>query len=29
VVALIAKGIGNKNTADIVKKRCRWIKTID
>lgn len=29
VVALIAKGIGNQNTADIVKKRCRWIKTID
>lgn len=29
VVALIAKGIGNKNTADIVKKRCRWIEMID
>ncbi len=29
VVALIAKGIGNKNTADIVKQRCRWIETIN
>lgn len=29
VVALIAKGIGDKNTADIVKKRCRWIETIE
>lgn len=29
VVALIAKGIGNENTAEIVKKRCRWIETID
>jgi len=30
VVALIAKGIGNKeSTADIVNKRCRWIETID
>jgi hypothetical protein len=29
VVALIAKGIGDKNTADIVKNRCRWIETID
>ena len=29
VVALIAKGIGNKSTADIVKQRCRWIDTID
>lgn len=29
VVALIAKGIGNENTADIVKDRCYWIDTID
>ncbi|MCK9396715.1 MAG: hypothetical protein M0Q44_14130 [Methylobacter sp.] len=29
VVALIAKGIGNKNTARIVTDRCRWIETID
>lgn len=29
VVAMIAKGIGNPNTADIVKKRCRWIDTIE
>ncbi|NOQ34788.1 MAG: hypothetical protein GQ569_02720 [Methylococcaceae bacterium] len=29
VVALIAKGIGNSNTAEIVKQRCRWIETID
>jgi len=29
VIALIAKGIGNKNTAKIVDDRCRWIETID
>ncbi|MGD0958835.1 MAG: hypothetical protein ABSB19_03420 [Methylomonas sp.] len=29
VIALIAKGIGNENTADIVKTRCRWIETVD
>lgn len=29
VIALIAKGVGNENTAEIVKKRCRWIETID
>ena len=29
VVALIAKGIGNKSTAKLVKDRCRWIETID
>jgi len=29
VVALIAKGIGNKQTADIVNERCRWIETIE
>lgn len=29
VVALIAKGIGNSKTAQIVKDRCRWIETID
>jgi hypothetical protein len=29
VVALIAKGIGQKNTADIVNQRCQWIETID
>ncbi len=29
VVALIAKGIGNENTADIIKQRCHWIDTID
>lgn len=29
VVALIAKGVGNKNTDKIVKERCRWVETID
>jgi len=29
VIALIAKGIGNKDTADIVNERCRWIETIE
>ena len=29
VVALIAKGIGTKNTADIVIERCRWTKYVD
>ena len=29
VVALIAKGIGNKRTAKIVQERCRWVETID
>jgi hypothetical protein len=29
VVALIAKGIANEKTAQIVKDRCRWIKAID
>lgn len=29
VVALIAKGIGNKNTAKVVNDRCRWVETID
>jgi hypothetical protein len=29
VVALIAKGIGTENTADLVTERCRWIETID
>lgn len=29
VVALIAKGIGNENIADIVDKRCRWVETIE
>jgi len=29
VVALIAKGIGNAETAEIVKQRCRWIETIE
>ncbi|MDD5274654.1 MAG: hypothetical protein PHR16_01070 [Methylovulum sp.] len=29
VVALIAKGIGNTNTAKIVKDRCSWVETID
>lgn len=29
VIALIAKGIGNPNTAKIVNDRCRWIETID
>ncbi len=29
VIALIAKGIGNKNAAKIVNDRCRWIETID
>lgn len=29
VIALIAKGIGNKNTDAIVKERCRWLETID
>lgn len=29
VVALIAKGIANDKTADIVKQRCRWTETIE
>lgn len=29
VVALIAKGIGNKNTANVVNDRCRWVETIE
>ncbi len=29
VIALIAKGIGNPATADIVKQRCHWMETID
>jgi len=29
VIALIAKGIGNPATTDLVKQRCRWIKMID
>lgn len=29
VVALIAKGIGNGNTAKVVNERCRWVETID
>jgi len=29
VVALIAKGMGGNNTANIVKERCRWIETIE
>jgi hypothetical protein len=29
VVALIAKGIGNNNTAKVVNERCRWVETID
>lgn len=28
VVALIAKGIGNTNTAPVVNKRCRWVETL-
>jgi len=29
VIALIAKGIGNKNTSPIVNDRCHWVETID
>jgi hypothetical protein len=29
VIGLIAKGIGNDDTAEIVKDRCRWIETIE
>jgi hypothetical protein len=29
VVALIAKGIGNKRTPKMVNERCRWVETID
>lgn len=29
VIALIAKGVGNKNTDKLVKERCRWVETID
>jgi len=29
VIALIAKGIGNKNTPKIINDRCRWVETID
>ncbi len=28
VIALIAHGIGQENTADIVKERCTWLETI-
>ncbi len=28
VIALIAHGIGQENTADIVKERCTWLQTI-
>lgn len=28
VIALIAKGIGNTNTAKIVQDRCRWMETL-
>ena len=29
VIAMIARGVGNKNTAKIVKDRCHWIQTVD
>jgi hypothetical protein len=29
VVALIAKGIGNGNTAPIVKEKCQWTEITD
>ncbi len=29
VIALIAKGIGNANTAAIVKNRCNWVEAVD
>ncbi len=29
VVALIAKGIGNQHTSELVKERCIWFETID
>ncbi|MDQ7091526.1 MAG: hypothetical protein Q9M50_12985 [Methylococcales bacterium] len=29
VIGLIARGIGNADTAEIVKERCSWIETID
>ena len=29
VVALIAKGVGNPNTAPLIKKRCTWTRLID
>ncbi len=29
VIALISQGIGNANTAKIIKERCEWIETID
>jgi hypothetical protein len=29
VVAMVAKGVGNGNTARIVQERCRWVETID
>ena len=29
VVALIAKGIGTKNMAELVKERCRWTEYVD
>ncbi len=29
VIALIAKGIGNKHTSDLIKNRCVWTETID
>ncbi|MGR9087189.1 MAG: hypothetical protein ACU841_08955 [Gammaproteobacteria bacterium] len=29
VIALIAKGVGNRHTDKIVKERCKWVETID
>ena len=29
VVALIAKGIGNTNTAPLVQERCEWVRLVD
>jgi hypothetical protein len=29
VIAMVARGVGNKNTAKIVKDRCHWIQTVD
>ena len=29
VIQLMAHGIGTKDTAEIVKERCTWLRTVD
>ena len=28
VIAIIANGVGNSQTADIVRTRCKWLETV-